>query len=44
MDEDTIKATAYKKKKRGESKFPPSQATARSDELCNDHSFSIYLS
>lgn len=45
MDEETIEATAYKmKKKRGESKFPPSQATARSDELCNDHSFSIYLS
>jgi len=42
MNEETIKATAYKmkrKRKRGESKFPPSQATALSDELFNDHSF-----
>ena len=42
MDEETIKATAYtmkRKRKRGESKFPPRQATARSDEMFNDHSF-----
>lgn len=47
MEEETIEATAYKmktKKKRGESKFPPSQATAPSDKLFNDQSFSINLS